>query len=114
MLLAEINKRNLLNKDWGKLIEVYVNEESSGKDINRLAFQKVFKDIEIGKIVTIIFMELSRLSRSLKNFLNIFEFTQKYNCDLICLKTDIGKISPYKSLTTKIPMVSGGFKWINI
>lgn len=110
MLLAELNKRNLQNKDWGKLIEIYVDEGISGKDINRPAFQKMLKDIEIGKIDTIMFTELSRLSRSLKDFLNIFEFTQKYNCDLICLKTDIDTTSPYKNLITKILMVFGEFE----
>ncbi|MCD6412864.1 MAG: recombinase family protein [Elusimicrobia bacterium] len=110
MLLAELNKRNLQNKNWGKLIEIYVDEGISGKDINRPAFQKMLKDIEIGKIDTIMFTELSRFSRSLKDFLNIFEFTQKYNCDLICLKTDIDTTSPYKNLITKILMVFGEFE----
>ena len=110
MLLAEVNKRNLQNKDWGELIEVYVDEGISGKDTNRPAFQKMLKDIEIGKIDTIMFTELSRLSRSLKDFLHIFEFTQKYSCDLICLKTDIDTTSPYKNLITKILMVFGEFE----
>ncbi len=70
----------------------------------------MLKDIEIEKIDTIMFTELSRLSRSLKDFLNIFEFTQKYNCDLICLKTDIDTTSPYKNLITKILMVFGEFE----
>ena len=110
MLLAEVNKRNLLNKSWGELIEVYIDEGISGKDTNRPAFQKMLKDIEIGKIDTIMFTELSRLSRSLKDFLHIFEFTQKYSCDLICLKTDIDTTSPYKNLITKILMVFGEFE----
>ena len=110
MLLAEVNKRNLQNKDWGELIEVYIDEGISGKDTNRPAFQKMLKDIEIGKIDTIMFTELSRLSRSLKDFLHIFEWTQKYSCDLICLKTDIDTTSPYKNLITKILMVFGEFE----
>ncbi|PIV42071.1 MAG: hypothetical protein COS27_08120, partial [Nitrospirae bacterium CG02_land_8_20_14_3_00_41_53] len=79
-------------------------------DTNRPAFQKMLKDIEIGKIDTIMFTELSRLSRSLKDFLHIFEWTQKYSCDLICLKTDIDTTSPYKNLITKILMVFGEFE----
>ena len=56
------------------------------------------------------FIELSRLSRPLKDFINIFEFTQEYSCDLICLKTDIDTTSPYKNLITKILMVFGEFE----
>ena len=56
------------------------------------------------------FTELSRLSRSLKDFLNIFEFAQKHQCDLVCLKTDIDTTSPYKSLITKILMIFAEFE----
>ena len=45
---------------------------------------------------------LSRLSRSLKDFLNIFEFAQRHACGLVCLKTDIDTTSPYQGLVTKI------------
>ena len=102
MLLAELNKRNMQYNHWGELIEIYVDEGISGKDINRPAFQKMLNDIRMGKIDTVMFTELTRLSRSLKDFLNIFEFTQKFNCDLICLKTDIDTTTPYKNLISSI------------
>jgi DNA invertase Pin-like site-specific DNA recombinase len=102
MLLAELEKRNLQHSGWGELVEVYVDEGIFGKDTNRPSFQRMMKDIEIGKIDTVMFTELSRLSRVLNDFINIFEFIQKYGCDLICLKTDIDTTSPYKNLITKI------------
>jgi len=110
MLLAELERRNLQNNGWGKLVEIYVDEGISGKDTNRPSFKRMIKDIEIGKIDAVMFTELSRLSRSLKDFINIFEFTQKYSCDLVCLKTDIDTTSPYKNLITKILMVFGEFE----
>jgi DNA invertase Pin-like site-specific DNA recombinase len=67
-------------------------------------------DIEIGRIDTVMFTELSRLSRSLKDFLNIFEFVRRHNCDLICLKTNIDTTSPYQELVTKILMVFAEFE----
>lgn len=70
----------------------------------------MLKDIEIGQINTVMFTELSRLSRSLKDFLSIFEFAQAHDCDLICLKTDIDTTSPYKNLITKILMVFAEFE----
>ncbi len=64
--------------------------------------QRMMRDIELARIDTVMFTELSRLSRSLKDFLNIFEFAQRYSCDLVCLKTEIDTTSPYQSLVTKI------------
>jgi hypothetical protein len=70
----------------------------------------MMQDLEIGRIDTVMFTELSRFSRSLKDFLNIFESAQKHQCDLVCLKTDIDTTSPYKSLITKILMIFAEFE----
>jgi len=110
MLQAELERRNAQKKDWGAFVKAYVDEGISGKDINRPAFQQMLVDIEIGRIDTVMFTELSRLSRSLKDFLNIFEFVRRHNCDLICLKTNIDTTSPYQELVTKILMVFAEFE----
>lgn len=110
MLHTEIERRNAQTENWGSFVDAYVDEALSGKTTNRPAFQQMMQDVEIGRIDTVMFTELSRLSRSLKDFLNIFEFAQKHNCDLICLKTDIDTTSPYKSLITKILMIFAEFE----
>ena len=110
MLRAELDRRNAQHKDWGTFVESYVDEGISGKTTNRPAFQRLMQDIELGRIDTVMFTELSRLSRSLKDFLNIFEFAQRYTCDLVCLKTEIDTTSPYQSLVTKILMVFAEFE----
>jgi len=110
ILHTEVERRNLQDKDWGTFIEAYIDEGISGKNTNRPAFKRMMTDLEIGRIDTVMFTELSRLSRSLKDFLNIFEFAQKHHCDLVCLKTDIDTTSPYKSLITKILMVFAEFE----
>ncbi len=110
ILHTELERRNLQDKDWGTFVEAYIDEGISGKNTNRPAFKRMMTDLEIGRIDTVMFTELSRLSRSLKDFLNIFEFAQKHQCDLVCLKTDIDTTSPYKSLITKILMVFAEFE----
>ena len=110
MLHAELGRRNERDADWGIHAGSYVDEGISGKDTNRPAFQRMMQDIEIGKIQAVMFTDLSRLSRSLKDFLNIFEFAQKNRCDLVCLKTEIDTTSPYKSLITKILMIFAEFE----
>ena len=110
ILDAELQRRKLQNPDWGVFVEAYVDEGLSGKNTKRPAFLRMVQDVELGRIDTVMFTELSRLSRSLKDFLNIFEFAQKHQCDLICLKTDIDTTSPYKALITKILMIFAEFE----
>src|SRR4030042_568220 len=82
ILHAELSRRNEQHSDWGIHVNSYVDEGISGKDTNRPAFQQMLQDIELGKIQAVMFTGLRRLSRSLKDFLNIFEFAQKNRCDL--------------------------------
>ena len=110
MLRAELERRNLQHKGWGTFVESYVDEGISAKTTNRPAFQRLVRDIELGRIDTVMFTELSRLSRSLKDFLNIFEFAQRHACDLVCLKTEIDTTSPYQGLVTKILIVFSEFE----
>jgi site-specific DNA recombinase len=110
MLRVELERRNLQHKAWGSFVESYVDEGISAKTTNRPAFQRLMRDIELGRIDTVMFTELSRLSRSLKDFLNIFEFAQKHACDLVCLKTEIDTTSPYQGLVTKILIVFSEFE----
>jgi site-specific DNA recombinase len=91
-------------------VESYVDEGISAKTTNRPAFQRLMRDIELGRVDTVMFTELSRLSRSLKDFLNIFEFAQRHACDLVCLKTEIDTTSPYQGLVTKILIVFSEFE----
>jgi site-specific DNA recombinase len=110
MLRSELERRNVQHKDWGCFVESYVDEGISAKTTNRPAFQRLMHDIELGRIDTVMFTELSRLSRSLKDFLNIFEFAQRHTCDLVCMKTEIDTTSPYQGLVTKILIVFSEFE----
>ena len=65
MLRAELDRRNAQRPGWGAFVESYVDEGISAKTTNRPAFQRLMRDIELGKIDTVLFTELSRLSRSL-------------------------------------------------
>ncbi|MBE7439224.1 MAG: recombinase family protein [Spirochaetales bacterium] len=80
MLASELRRRNA-GGAWGRLVGSYVDGGFSGSSIDRPEFKRLLADVERGAIDAIFFTELSRLSRSLKDFLGIFEFTQQHNCD---------------------------------
>ncbi|MBE7439239.1 MAG: recombinase family protein [Spirochaetales bacterium] len=109
MLATELRRRNA-GQPWGRLVGTYVDGGFSGSNIERPEFKRLLADVERGAIDAIFFTELSRLSRSLKDFLNIFEFTQQHKCDLVCLKTEIDTTSPFSNLVVRILMVFAEFE----
>lgn len=109
MLASELRRRNA-GGAWGRLVGSYVDGGFSGSSIDRPEFKRLLADVERGAIDAIFFTELSRLSRSLKDFLGIFEFTQQHNCDLVCLKTEIDTTSPFSNLVVRILMVFAEFE----
>ena len=109
MLTAELRRRNS-GGSWGRHIGSYIDGGFSGSSIERPEFKRLLADVERGSIDAVFFTELSRLSRSLKDFLNIFEFTQEHKCDLVCLKTEIDTTSPFSNLVVRILMVFAEFE----
>lgn len=109
MLASELRRRNA-GATWGQHVGSYVDGGFSGSNIDRPEFRRLLADVERGAVDAIFFTELSRLSRSLKDFLNIFEFTQDHNCDLVCLKTEIDTTSPFSNLVVRILMVFAEFE----
>jgi site-specific DNA recombinase len=81
-----VNARNLIDRGWGKIIEFYVDEARSGKDTNRPKYQALIRDIEGGKINTVLVTELSRLSRSIKDFTAFWDFLRAHKCQFLSLR----------------------------
>jgi len=109
MLQAELERRNA-GEAWGRLVDTYIDGGFSGKSMDRPEFKRLLADVERGAVDAIFFTELSRLSRSLRDFLNIFEYVQQHQCDLVCLKTVIDTTSPFSNLVVKILMVFAEFE----
>src|SRR5258708_1058817 len=58
---------------FGEIIDTYVDRARSGKNTKRLELQRMLKDIRLGRINLIMSSELSRISRSIKDFSEIWE-----------------------------------------
>ncbi len=72
--------------DFGELVETYCDPGISAKDMNRPAFQRMLKDIENKKINLVMVTELSRLTRSTKDFAEINEFFKEHDCKFLSLR----------------------------
>ncbi|MEZ4871329.1 MAG: recombinase family protein [Bdellovibrionales bacterium] len=58
---AENNRGNGL---WGKIVDEYIDDGYSGKDLMRPGIRRLILDIKKGKIDCVLITEISRLSRN--------------------------------------------------
>ena len=70
---------------FGQLAGIFI-EELSAKDTNRPALQRMLKAIEIGEINMVMVTEYSRLSRSLRDFAQMWEHLKSLKCSVISLR----------------------------
>ncbi|MCX5711922.1 MAG: recombinase family protein [Candidatus Omnitrophica bacterium] len=72
----------------------YKDEGISGKDTKRPAFEEMMKDIEAGRIGVLIVTRLDRITRSLKDLIELMEFLQRFNVKLVSLTENIDTTGP--------------------
>ena len=91
-------KNDQMGGNWGGVVDWYIDKDYSGKDMNRPSFQRLCQDIEDGKINAVIVTELSRLSRSVKDFCQIWDFFQTYGVTFFSLKENFDTSTPMGEL----------------
>ncbi|MCB9093448.1 MAG: recombinase family protein, partial [Halobacteriovoraceae bacterium] len=91
-------KNEQMGGQWGQIVDWYVDKDYSGKNLNRPAFQRLCTDIEEGRVNAVIVTELSRLSRSVKDFCQVWDFFQEYNVKFFSLKENFDTSTPMGEL----------------
>ena len=81
-----VKSRNIVSPGWGKVIGIYMDEARSAKDTNRPQFQEMLRAIELRKGDSILVTELSRLSRSMKDFCGIWDFLKAHRAQFLTLR----------------------------
>jgi site-specific DNA recombinase len=76
-------------------VRSYREEGKSGKDINRPELQRLLKDMRQGLVKVVLFADLSRISRSVPDFLKLTEFFKDQGVTWIMLSPSIDMTSPY-------------------
>ena len=66
--------------------DFYEENPKSAKNTDRPKYQQLMSDIEGGLVNTVLFTELSRLSRSTKDFLELCGFLEDHDADFVCLQ----------------------------
>ena len=87
-------KNRFSDSKWGTLVDIYKDEALSGKNTDRPEYQRMVADVSAGKVDTVIVTELSRLSRSVLDFLSFMNFLKTYNADFISLQKDLDTSTP--------------------
>ena len=83
--------------------EVYLDDGYTGKDMNRPELQRLLADVKSGKIKNIVIYKLDRLSRSLRDTLEIIEDILVPNgCRLISLTENLDTSTPVGRLIISI------------
>ncbi|MBN1794239.1 MAG: recombinase family protein [Candidatus Omnitrophica bacterium] len=72
----------------------YKDEGISAKDTKRPAFEELMNDIEAGRIQVVIVTRLDRITRSLKDLIELMEKLQRHNVKLVSLTESIDTTGP--------------------
>ena len=89
-----VYKKSMGDEQWVEA-EQYILKGISGKDsIGSKEFAKLFDDIRRGRVNTILFTDLDRVGRSVKDLLNFFEILSKHNVEFVCLNQNYDTTSP--------------------
>lgn len=81
-----IEHQNKINPKWGQIVDFYIEEGRSAKNMNRPEFKRLLLDVQAGRISLIISTELSRLSRNIRDFCEVWDLLKKHNCNFITLR----------------------------
>jgi len=71
---------------FGEVAQVFSDPGKSAKDMNRPSFQRLMQAIEKREVNLILVTELSRLTRSIKDFSLLQEFLKKHECEFLSLR----------------------------
>ncbi len=84
------------------VVDVYADEGFSGKSLVRPAMQRLLQDIQSGRIDIVIIHKLDRLSRHVKDVLELVELFDKYNVKLYSLSENLDLSSPFGRAALKM------------
>ncbi len=86
-------------------IEFYVDAGRSAKDQNRAQLQRLKRDITAGKIDLVICFKLDRITRSLRDFVDLWALFESHDVDVISLREKFDTSMPTGTAMLQLVMV---------
>ena len=84
-LKAHVKLKNM-ESHFGEIQSIFIDRAKSGKDTNRPELQRLLQIIRRKEIDLVLVTELSRISRSMKDFAEIWELMQQCGCGFQSLR----------------------------
>ncbi len=102
MRLREFVKLKNMVVPFGEVAAVFSDPGVSAKDMNRPAFQRLLRAIEEGQVNLVLVTELSRFTRSMKDFSLLQEFLKKHGCEFLSMRENFDSSSATGNLVMTI------------
>lgn len=93
-LKAFVDLKGTQVKNWGEIVEFYIDDGFSAKDTRRPAYQRMMTDIKKKKIDLILVTDLSRLSRNIFDFCNLMDDLEKNEAQFLSIKEQFDSTTP--------------------
>ena len=81
-------------RNWGKVVDTYIDDGYSAGSTNRPAYQRMIRDLKDGKINLILITDLSRLSRNISDFCDLYKEIGKYKANFLSIKEQFDTSTP--------------------
>lgn len=89
-----VKSKNRDNKNWGTIVDFYIDEGLSAGTVNRPEYQRMMKDVRAEKIDLILVADISRLSRSVHDFSVLLKDLEQYNASYLSMKEQFDTTTP--------------------
>lgn len=108
-LEEELVRRSTADCKW-VAVKVYEEQGRSGKDTNRPEFQQLLQDVRDDLIEVVACTELSRVSRSVIDFLKFAQFLEEHRCSFLCLKQNFDTTTSHGKLLVTMVVALAQFE----
>ena len=93
-MLEFVKSKNKENKNWGDIVEFYIDEGVSAGTVKRPQYQKMMADVRSEKVNLILVADISRLSRSVHDFSILLRDLEECNASYLSMKEQFDTTTP--------------------
>jgi site-specific DNA recombinase len=95
---------------WIALVDDYSDGGFTGANTNRPGLRRLLSDIEAGKVDVVLTYKLDRLSRSMRDFLNLLDFFERHGVAFVSVSQAFDTSTPIGKMTLNLLASFGEFE----